>query len=592
MANFNVEQTFSFTSGTFSRSLAVPIVNIETTSAALSGQIAYDVISKNLFFSSQDNWIPIYSPSSIFTTVIFDEPSAFIQNIFPGGTITIQSAALNLVNTSGVEPLRFYATNGNYVAFQAPVTVPTNVTWTLPASDGTPNQTLATNGSGVLFWITGGGGGSTALSAIVPGISANTIDSLNFPQMWNWSTASTQSPFIWSANALSSGTLFSLNSSTTTLTGNLLSLTLSGSGAGNTGSVLNINSSGAASTSVCLSLTQAGNANLLTGSTPNAANGFSLIQTTAATSGANNNSPVYKSTATYWNGASSSPDVWSRQIVLGAGANPTSTYSLIHTGSTGVASVQLPAGAGLLFPGSSSGTVGFKPAAANTSVTWQLPAADGTVNQFLQTNGAGVLTFASGPSPAPGGVTGDVQFNNAGTFGGSANLFWNNASGFLGIGTASPTVNLDVVESVAGYVAIIENTINAATGNGIQIIAGSTTTPGANLVNFSRTDAVSLGGIVQDSTTSVNFVTTSDERVKENIKSPEIDALDIVNSINVREFNFKDDNKKIIGMIAQELLKVYPDAVYVPEDEKELLSIKPMTLIPILILAIQQLSKK
>jgi hypothetical protein len=51
--------------------------------------------------------------------------------------------------------------------------------------------------------------------------------------------------------------------------------------------------------------------------------------------------------------------------------------------------------------------------AANTTFT--LPAADGTNGQFLQTNGSGALAFAT---VAPGGTTGQIQFNNAGAFGG------------------------------------------------------------------------------------------------------------------------------------------------------------------------------
>ena len=62
--------------------------------------------------------------------------------------------------------LRFFGTaNTNYVAFRAAGNVPNSLTWTLPASDGSPNQVLATNGSGVLGWTnpgTGGGGGGSA----------------------------------------------------------------------------------------------------------------------------------------------------------------------------------------------------------------------------------------------------------------------------------------------------------------------------------------------------------------------------------------------------------------------------------------------
>jgi hypothetical protein len=44
----------------------------------------------------------------------------------------------------------------NYVAFKAPDTIAANVTWTLPAADGTSAQVLSTNGSGTLSWATAG----------------------------------------------------------------------------------------------------------------------------------------------------------------------------------------------------------------------------------------------------------------------------------------------------------------------------------------------------------------------------------------------------------------------------------------------------
>jgi hypothetical protein len=46
--------------------------------------------------------------------------------------------------------------SSNWVAFQAPATVSSNVTWTLPAADGTSNQALVTNGSGTLSFATAG----------------------------------------------------------------------------------------------------------------------------------------------------------------------------------------------------------------------------------------------------------------------------------------------------------------------------------------------------------------------------------------------------------------------------------------------------
>ena len=56
--------------------------------------------------------------------------------------------------------LRFAdADSSNWVALQAPATITSNVTWTLPATDGTNNQVLKTNGSGTLSWTTPTSGG-------------------------------------------------------------------------------------------------------------------------------------------------------------------------------------------------------------------------------------------------------------------------------------------------------------------------------------------------------------------------------------------------------------------------------------------------
>jgi hypothetical protein len=59
--------------------------------------------------------------------------------------------------------------NSNYVALQAPATVASNVTFTLPSADGTSGQTVTTNGSGALSFgtlgVAGGGTGLTTTTA-------------------------------------------------------------------------------------------------------------------------------------------------------------------------------------------------------------------------------------------------------------------------------------------------------------------------------------------------------------------------------------------------------------------------------------------
>ena len=75
------------------------------------------------------------------------------QATIANGTITATQGDI-----TGQGDLRLQdASGGQYVALQAPATVASNVTLTLPGDDGDADQVLATNGSGTLSWVTSGG---------------------------------------------------------------------------------------------------------------------------------------------------------------------------------------------------------------------------------------------------------------------------------------------------------------------------------------------------------------------------------------------------------------------------------------------------
>ena len=81
-----------------------------------------------------------------------------------GGTVTGNVILDNQVDAR----FREATANGtNYVGFQAPATIATDVLWTLPATDGTSAQVLSTNGSGTLGWAT-------------PSAGATVVDGGNF----------------------------------------------------------------------------------------------------------------------------------------------------------------------------------------------------------------------------------------------------------------------------------------------------------------------------------------------------------------------------------------------------------------------------
>ena len=67
------------------------------------------------------------------------------------GATTPTTVVATQVNVTAQGDVRFEdTTGGQYVALQAPGTVSTNVTFTLPGVDGSANQAIVTNGSGVL----------------------------------------------------------------------------------------------------------------------------------------------------------------------------------------------------------------------------------------------------------------------------------------------------------------------------------------------------------------------------------------------------------------------------------------------------------
>lgn len=69
--------------------------------------------------------------------------ATFDSTVTATGNVTLNAQA----------DLRFAdSDSSNWVAFQAPATVASNVTWTLPSVDGTSGQALSTNGTGTLTW--------------------------------------------------------------------------------------------------------------------------------------------------------------------------------------------------------------------------------------------------------------------------------------------------------------------------------------------------------------------------------------------------------------------------------------------------------
>lgn len=78
-----------------------------------------------------------------------------IQNL-SGGTLTITALTSKFVGDVQINAqgnLQFAdSDSSNYVGFQAPTSITSNVLWTLPNTDGTVGQVLKTDGAGTLSW--------------------------------------------------------------------------------------------------------------------------------------------------------------------------------------------------------------------------------------------------------------------------------------------------------------------------------------------------------------------------------------------------------------------------------------------------------
>jgi hypothetical protein len=147
----------------------VEAANLYATSGIYSNGIAaYDttspliINSPNFDNTSQAIHIGDYAGAGNGTLITIDDN---LTKIELGATIIDAFGDLNVKN-SGY--LTFYdADSSNYVAFRGATTIAANTTWILPSADGSSNQVLTTNGSGILSWSTpsgGSGGGSSVTS--------------------------------------------------------------------------------------------------------------------------------------------------------------------------------------------------------------------------------------------------------------------------------------------------------------------------------------------------------------------------------------------------------------------------------------------
>ena len=194
----------------------------------------------------------------------------------------------------------------------------------------------------------------------------------------------------------------------------------------------------------------------------------------------------------------------------------------------------------------------------NTNVTPQARigghAGDGGDANTQILEGKGYLTFHTSNTTATSGVVAPPEQMRL------------NSNGSLMIGsTTNPTYPHKLYASGNGITngtAFFEDTDGSCgLANVVLKLSFSNDTDATNASFIYMTDANSvLGSVGAASGTSVNFSSASDERLKENI----VDAssqLEVINNIQIREFDWKSNSHHELGLIAQEINTIVPDVV-------------------------------
>lgn len=273
----------------------------------------------------------------------------------------------------------------NYVAFAAPGTVTANVTWTLPAADGTTGQALVTNGSGTLGWstISGGGGG---------GVSDGQYGDID---------------------VTGSGSQWTINADVVTydkIQDTTVSDVILGRSSQGGGTVEEITCTSAGRDLLDDADAAAQRTTLGLGTAATSASGDFFAASGVSTFGATLIDDADAAAARTTLGVEIGVDVQAHDANT-AKTNAAQDFTSAQTFSS---DVTLNAQSDLRFADAdSSNWVAFQaPATIQSNVTWTLPAADGSTGQALTTNGSGTLSWATISGGGGGGGVSDADYGD------------------------------------------------------------------------------------------------------------------------------------------------------------------------------------
>lgn len=150
--------------------------------------------------------------------------------------------------------------------------------------------------------------------------------------------------------------------------------------------------------------------------------------------------------------------------------------------------------------------------------------------------------------------------------------------------------------AIQSFDALIGNTLDIATNGSVTgaLTTGSLTTGAANVTSLTSTGAISgttitaSSGMTAPTVTAASFTSTSDIRKKKNLV-PLSDALAAVHHLSSYKFQWKDNDKATVGVIAQDVQGVYPELVEEADDEDKSLSVNYNGITAVLLQAVKEL---
>lgn len=301
--------------------------------------------------------------------------------------------------------------------------------------------------------------------------------------------------------------------------------------------------------------------------------------------------------------------VHATSIVMGQSSVPVTLPGGVRVGPNLADSIDTSAAGSLTIGGTNASAITIGQSAAPVSVPGGVLVAPNLANS-IDANAAGSLTIGGvnasaitigqtmAPVVVPGGLVAqnlDVPTAGGGLFLGGVNaeslLFGNNATTAYNF---TLTAAREMQLSSRGYVMTLSNAANAPNSHALLILAGESaggTT--SNFAAFISPSSTLCGAITQESTNTVAYGTSSDARLKENVKDS-ARGLSILRRLRVREYNFIGDTRAMQGFLAQEMVEIYPDAVHKGGEDPKVdpFSIDYGKLTPLLTRAIQELSDK